>query len=43
MSQDTIKIWMVKFGELQVIHQIHEGICSAMNLCYMVVEVALSM
>ena len=43
MSQDTIEIWMVKFGEPPVIHQIHGGISSTKNSCYMVVEVALSM
>ena len=25
MSQDIVKIWMVKFGELLVIHQTRQG------------------
>ena len=33
MSQDIVKIWMVKYGEPPVICQIHQKYSSAINLC----------
>ena len=39
MSQDIVKIWMVKFGQPPVIHQTCQGFPLPKKLCYVVFPV----